>query len=599
MAGDRSMFRLKAFHRELRPRLYRPSLPRRPSLELLECRTLPANVFVVPLTSPVDSSHFHSLQDAVESAGSGGTVVVQVATDPSAAVIRVDQEGVTIEGDPATSTDALTPYNVNVLAADVTLDHLHLPNVTLTADHATITGCLADTIQDYGTEPSTGFHVITGNHITTHMRLSGYQRPDETNLVADNLFGGTPWPAFLELTGVSGTTVRSNQFIADTTPQSLFEAAVAVYSGGNIAAPNIVEDNTIQLGSPQSRGIMVGGYGTPLAVNIVNNSVSTSGRGKGLVIFEGLGETAFGTANVLVQGNDFSDNAIGISLELSNVDNSGLNLDLGGGDLGSTGGNDFRYFTATGTPTSGAIVTTSYWSNAPISALHNVFQSGLNPLGVIYIYSIPGPPQHMLDLGVTLDQNEAFVLRLYQDLLGRNGTLAEVGAWAAFERAAGRQATVASILRSPEALGRVVDAAYQHLLGRAADPGGRNGWIGFLQSGGTQEQMQVGIVTSREYQLLHKQDFISSFYSNLLGRTGTRDEVFAWNKAIPVLGIQGVATVFTTCVEFRTHLVGSYYTQLLHRTPTAVEASALAGLPGDMFILETFVLTSPEYLQNC
>jgi hypothetical protein len=559
---------------------------------------LPASVFVVPSTSPADSSHFHLLQGAVQAAGPGGTVVVQAGTDPSAAVIRADQAGVTIEGDPATPVDGLTSYNVNVLAAGVTLSHLHLPSVTLTADHATITGCLADTIQDYRSGPSTGFHVITGNHITTTLQLSGYQRPEATNLIANNLFEGTPWPNFLQLDGTSATIVRSNQFIADTTPQSLYEIAVSVSGGGNLGAPTVIEGNTIRLGAPRARGIFIGGYGTPLAVNVLNNDISTAGRGKGLIVGDGPDVTAFGTANVVVQGNDFSDNAVGISLELANVDNSGLTLDLGGGGLGSTGANDFRYFTAPGTPTSGAMVTTSPWTGAPIPALHNVFHDGMSPLGVIYVYSPPGPPQHVFDVGVSLDQDQAFVLRLYQDVLGRNGFLGELAAWAAYERAAGRQAAVTAILHSPEALGHVVDSAYQHLLGRAADPGGRNGWIGFLQSGGTQEQLQVGIVASAEYQALHRQDFISSLYSNLLGRTATPAEVFAWNKAIPALGVQGVGTVFTTCVEFRTRVVDSYYTQFLHRTPSAVEASALAGLAGDLFVLETFVLASPEYFQN-
>ena len=90
------MLRLNAFFSRSSHRLH-PRLRQRPYLEALESRTLPASVFVVPLASPPDSSHFHSLQDAVEAAGSGGTVVVQAGTGLSAAVIRADQAAVTMD----------------------------------------------------------------------------------------------------------------------------------------------------------------------------------------------------------------------------------------------------------------------------------------------------------------------------------------------------------------------------------------------------------------------------------------------------------------------------------------------------------------------
>jgi hypothetical protein len=50
----------------------RRSSSRRLCLEYLEERTLPASVFVVPVTVPVDATHFHSMADAAAAAGTNG-----------------------------------------------------------------------------------------------------------------------------------------------------------------------------------------------------------------------------------------------------------------------------------------------------------------------------------------------------------------------------------------------------------------------------------------------------------------------------------------------------------------------------------------------
>src|SRR5438128_1353596 len=51
--------------------------PGRLALEALEDRTLPANVFVVPLTADVNATSFRTLSDAIKAAGPNGTVTIE------------------------------------------------------------------------------------------------------------------------------------------------------------------------------------------------------------------------------------------------------------------------------------------------------------------------------------------------------------------------------------------------------------------------------------------------------------------------------------------------------------------------------------------
>jgi hypothetical protein len=74
---------------------------------------------------------------------------------------------------------------------------------------------------------------------------------------------------------------------------------------------------------------------------VTNNILNTAALGTGLTLQGGA------TFQAIVQGNGFGSNLVGVAV-LGNGTTAG-NVDLGGGSLGSTGGNDFRSFThATG-----------------------------------------------------------------------------------------------------------------------------------------------------------------------------------------------------------------------------------------------------------
>jgi hypothetical protein len=74
---------------------------------------------------------------------------------------------------------------------------------------------------------------------------------------------------------------------------------------------------------------------------ISNNSFSSNGQGNGLNLVGGA------TLQAMVQGNNFSGNKVGV--RVTGDGTTAGTVDLGGGSLGSTGGNDFTSFkTATG-----------------------------------------------------------------------------------------------------------------------------------------------------------------------------------------------------------------------------------------------------------
>ena len=85
---------------------------------------------------------------------------------------------------------------------------------------------------------------------------------------------------------------------------------------------------------------------------------------------------------MLVQGNDFHNNVIGVRY----IGNGGssINTDLGGGALGSLGGNNFRGFTATGTANSAAMVLAGVGTGAVLTARSNMFATPATASNVVF-----------------------------------------------------------------------------------------------------------------------------------------------------------------------------------------------------------------------
>jgi hypothetical protein len=103
---------------------------------------------------------------------------------------------------------------------------------------------------------------------------------------------------------------------------------------------------------------------SPTAVTVTGNGLHTSGVGVGLAMSGGPSYQA------LVQGNSFTSDRVGVKV-VGNGTTAGT-VDLGGGALGSTGGNDFTGFT-TATAGSYAIGLFQVSTGYTMSATGNLF----------------------------------------------------------------------------------------------------------------------------------------------------------------------------------------------------------------------------------
>src|SRR5262245_55540450 len=102
----------------------------RPCVESLEDRLAPAvnlhTVFVIPVSQPVDSTHFHTLTDALAVAPDVVTIEPGASPDPVAEPITVDQDSITIQGDANVPASILPAYRIRATASEVTLTNLNL-----------------------------------------------------------------------------------------------------------------------------------------------------------------------------------------------------------------------------------------------------------------------------------------------------------------------------------------------------------------------------------------------------------------------------------------------------------------------------------------
>ena len=439
--------------------------------------------------------------------------------------------------------------------------------------------------------------------------------------VARLLVVGEPINPVTSSGSIAGLAIVGNRF---TDPDVDVEAIELDVTGPGTT----VSGNSINLTNATilNRGIVVfaGAAATTTTAAILNNQISTNSFGTGLEI--DLGPSATSLLNLNIQGNDFHRDAIGVLVQpaqgTSTAPVSGI--DLGGGNQGSIGGNNFRSFSAPATATSGAIVALNLTtSQGIIMAQLNSYANAVTPGDVTGI--TPGnfifDPNGNVNETNFLTGNAAFVQDLYEDYLRRAGDTTnpnDAGAWLSLlnNGQASPAAIVAPIARSSEGLGIIVDGLYAKLLGRAPDAAGRAGFIQFLQNGGTVEQAINAIVTSMEFSGSNISDvaYIQSLYYKLLGRFASDAELAGWLNALPTLGRGGVANDFTQSAEFRGDVVqqlygatpavgasvASIFPNLLHRSisPTAAEVASWVNSGMDVLSIEVSFGQSTEFFSN-
>src|SRR5262249_54287413 len=111
---------------------------------------------------------------------------------------------------------------------------------------------------------------------------------------------------------------------------------------------------------------------------------------------------------------------------------------------------------------------------------------------------------------------------------------------------------------------------YQHYLHRAADSTGLNSFVGFLEHGGTFEQVRAAIVGSGEYLTLHGgtvAGFLAALYEDALGRQADPAGVNGFTQMLAAGTSRAqVATLFYSSTEYRLSLVRGDYDFALERS---------------------------------
>jgi hypothetical protein len=206
--------------------------------------------------------------------------------------------------------------------------------------------------------------------------------------------------------------------------------------------------------------------------------------------------------------------------------------------------------------------------------------------------------------------DDHYVQKLYQTVLGRTASTIEIDGWLAYLNNGGSLSALPSIFEhSPEAEGRLIRNWYATSLGRQPAPTEIQSWVGAMQQGMTEEQVQGWILESDEFyqragsldsSLSGDSSYIQALYSLVLGRMPSSGELNGWAAALATMPRSAVVSGFVSSQEFRSDVITGYYFSILHRTsaPSAAEVSGWA-LSGFGFTdIRIMFESSAEFMQS-
>ena len=203
------------------------------------------------------------------------------------------------------------------------------------------------------------------------------------------------------------------------------------------------------------------------------------------------------------------------------------------------------------------------------------------------------------------DQNALFVSKAFQDLLHRAVEPASLSAFSdSLDRALlTRFQEVIAIESSLEYRTEQVQNLYAYYLHRGADPGGLASAVGFLNSGGTVEQVIAGLVSSPEYFQNRggstNNGFLAALYQDALLRPIDSVGQVIFGQELGAGQPRAlVAAQILSSDEYRRVIVAIDYQQFLHRPADLNGLDGLVGLLSNGTRDESIVayfLSSEEY----
>jgi hypothetical protein len=260
---------------------------------------------------------------------------------------------------------------------------------------------------------------------------------------------------------------------------------------------------------------------------------------------------------------------------------------------------------ATFTNIPGGIATWTFDGN--INYNNQSGSAAVNLAGVVYLNPNTGDRTAAF-MGLSAQQR--FIQALYLDELGRAGSVAELNGWVGVLNGTpnGQAVAAQGIENSLEGRDNLVRGWYRTYLGRTADGVEEQGWVAALLAGSSEETVLGGILGGPEF-YAHAQTlvnsgspqerFVQALYVLLLNRTADAGEVASHVAGLSVGQTQTqMATSFLGGPEFRTDLVAQYYSALLHRTASAEEINGWAASSLSDDTIRLMFESSPEFLAN-
>jgi hypothetical protein len=180
-------------------------------------------------------------------------------------------------------------------------------------------------------------------------------------LVQNNTVSSTRGGDALTITTAKGTntlTVSGNTITSTTAGDGI------LLTGGGTTNSLTLSTNTVSVQSGGDALVVQTSRSATTTGSITGNALHSGGKGTGLTLASGA------AWQVVVQANDFTNNLAGVRVTGDGV-SAGV-IDLGGGSLGSTGGNNFTGYT-TSTADSYAIGLFQVASTYTLHAQQNLF----------------------------------------------------------------------------------------------------------------------------------------------------------------------------------------------------------------------------------
>ncbi|MCU1475591.1 MAG: hypothetical protein JWQ64_284 [Subtercola sp.] len=174
--------------------------------------------------------------------------------------------------------------------------------------------------------------------------------------------------------------------------------------------------------------------------------------------------------------------------------------------------------------------------------------------------------------GTTLDSN--YITALYHDYLNRAPSTSDIAWWEnALASGSPRSDIASGFVNSDEYRLLRIDAAYASILGRAAEPAGRQNWLSAMHAGWiTTDDIETQLYASAEYFQQHgntNTGFVASLYTNLLHRPGTASDFAFWSNLITQHGRPWVIAQYWNSPETISQRVSAMYQTYLGRAPDA------------------------------